>query len=127
MKLNDPVRSSEIEAPVMPFHISCVEPFWEAQSSVGVLVGLFVGGAVGPNVGAEVGTFVGQSVGIRTAELQKAPAPPGLITRENAVGTTSRDHLFAHSQAMAKWSLPHSSFMRAWRCWEETKKKGGTM
>ena len=46
MKLNDPVRSSEIEAPVMPFHISYVEPFWEAQSSVGELVGLFVGGAV---------------------------------------------------------------------------------
>ena len=98
----------------MPVHFSYVEPFWEAQSSVGEVVGWFVGAAVGPNVGAEVGTFVGRSVGIGTAELQKAPVPPGLITRENAAGTTSRDHLFAHSQAMAKWSRLASSFMRAW-------------
>ena len=59
------------------------------------------------NVGEFVGTFVGRSVGIGTAVLQKAPAPPpGLITCENAAGTTSRDHLFAHSQAMLSGQNP---------------------
>jgi hypothetical protein len=58
VKLNDPVRRSEIEKPVMPVHISYVEPFWEAQSSVGEVVGMFVGAAVGANVGLFVGGFM---------------------------------------------------------------------
>lgn len=56
-------------------------------------VGLEVGHLFGAFVGLEVGTFVG----IGTAILQKAPVTPGLITRENAAGTTPQGHIVAHT------------------------------